>query len=169
MGDDQAKPQVQLDADLQRQIRDGRKFTVAEAIGRMGGPGMMKGASPITQKQQADAELQSFLERRLNTPAGALSAVLLRQVQESELLLKHLEQPLVALATYVQSILDSDYRLQELVRESDAEWGRTYGERPYFEKAGCPADPEDPYTVASVRASLSQLAEELKTGSAILR
>ena len=161
MGDDQSNSRVELDADLEREIREERKFSLAEAIGRLAGPGMMKGVSPATQKQQADAEIESFLDRHLNSPAGALSVVLLRQVKESEILLNHFEQPLVALVMYVQSVLDSEYLLQELARDSDVEWGRTYGERPCFEKEGCPPDPDDPYTTASVRAILSQLAEKL--------
>ena len=124
---------------------------------------MMKGVSPATRKQQAEAEIESYLERHLMSPAGALSAVLFRQVRESELLLNNLDQPLVVLASYAQRVLDSEYLLGELVRESDVEWGRVYGERPFFQKEGCPPDQEDPYTVESVRITLSQLIEKLTT------
>ena len=161
MGVDQPDRPAMTDADLEREIREGRKFSLAEAIGRLAGPGMMKGVSPATRKQQADAKLQSFLERHLNSPAGALSTVLLRQVSESDLLLSNLDQPLIVLASYVQRILDSEYLLQELVRQADTEWGRAYGERPYFEKDGCPPSPDDPYTTASVRIALSQLMDKL--------
>src|SRR5262245_1284990 len=161
MSDDQSERESQDLANLQREIRDGRKFSLAEAIGRLAGPGMMKGVSPATRKQQAEAALESFLERHLNSPAGALSAVLLRQVNGSELLLSHLDQPLVVLASFVQRILNSEYLMQELVRDVDVEWGRTYGERPYFQKDGGPPDPEDPYTTQSVQTTLSRLMEEL--------
>ena len=166
MADDPSpeKP-VQLDADLEREIREERKFNLAEAIGRLAGPGAMKGVSPATRKQQAVAELASFLERRLASPAGALTAVLLRQVKESDLLLSNLDAPLVVLASFLERILASEYLLQELVREADVEWGRAYGERPYFQKEGCAPHQDDPYTTASVQAALSQLlaqiAEEL--------
>src|SRR5262245_36088451 len=103
MSDDQAKLPPQELVDLQQEILKERKFSLAEAIGRLAGPGMMKGTSPATRKQQAEATLESFLERHLNSPAGALSAVLLRQVKESELLLNNLDQPLVVLASHVQS------------------------------------------------------------------
>jgi hypothetical protein len=53
------------------------------------------------------------------------------------------------------------YLLKEIVGEADIEWGRTLGEQPYFEKAGCPAHPDDPYTFASVRNTLSGLLKEL--------
>jgi hypothetical protein len=161
MGDNRPKNPVQLDTDLEREIREGRKFSVAEAIGRLAGPGMMKGVSPATQKQQAEAALESFLERHLNSPAGALSVVLFRQIKESQVLLANLEQPLAALATFVRQVLDSEYRLQELVRESDVEWGRVYGERPLFQKEGCQPEQDDPYTVESVRATLTKFAETL--------
>src|SRR5262245_39952089 len=131
MGDDQPQRPALSDADLEREIREGRKFSLAEAIGRLAGPGMMKGVSPATRKQQAEAQIESYLDRHLNSPAGALSVVMLRHVKESELLLNNLDQPLVVLAACCQRVLDSEFLLQELVRESDVEWGRAYGERPY--------------------------------------
>ena len=161
MSEEQQKPKFILDADLEREIRDGRKFTLAEAIGRLAGPGMMKGVSPATRKQQAEAEIETYLDRNLNTAAGALSVVLLRQVKESELLLNNLDQPLVVLAACVQRVLDSDYLLADLVRQADVEWGRVYGERPHFQRAGAPAHEDDPYTAASVRGTLSQLLQKL--------
>jgi hypothetical protein len=163
MNDDKPKQRSEADAELEREIRDGRKFSLADAIGRLAGPGMMKGVSPATRKQQAEAEIESYLERNLMSPAGALSTVLFRQVRESDLLLNNLDQPLIVLASCVQRVLESDYRLSELVRESDVEWGRVNGERPFFQKEGCPPDQEDPYTVESVRIILSQLIGKLTT------
>jgi hypothetical protein len=163
MSDDKPKRRSEADAELEREIRDGRKFSLAEAIGRLAGPGMMKGVSPATRKQQAEAEIESYLERHLMSPAGALSAVLFRQVRESDLLLNNLDQPLIVLASCVQRVLDSEYLLHELVRESDVEWGRIYGERPFFQKEGRPPEQEDPYTAESVRIILSQLIEKLTT------
>jgi len=161
MSDDQSKRRSEADTALEREIRDGRKFTLAEAIGRLAGPGMMKGVSPATLKQQSEAQIESFLDRNLNSPAGALSVVLLRQVKQSDLLLNNLDQPLIVLASHIQRTLDSDYLLQELVREADVEWGSAYGERPHFQQEGRPPDQDDPYTVESVRTALSQLTEKL--------
>ena len=161
MSDEQPKPQFKPDAELEREIREGRKFTLAEAIGRLAGPGMMKGVSPATRKQQAEAEIESYLDRNVNSAAGALSVVLLRKAKESDLLLDNLDRPLAALADYIQRILDSEYLLEELVRECDVEWGRVYGERPYFQKAGSPPHADDPYTAPSMRSTLSQLKEKL--------
>ena len=165
MGNEQPKPRSQADADLQREIREGRKFSLAEAIGRLAGPGMMKGVSPATYQQQAEAAIESFMDRNLHTAGGALSVVLLREVKQSDLLLANLEQRLVVLAEHIQRILDSDYRLQELVREADVEWGRVYGERPLFQKEGSPPHQDDPYTVASVRSTLTQLIDKLATAN----
>ena len=161
MSDNQNKQCSESDAELEREIRQERKFTLAEAIGRMAGPGALKGASPVPRLQQAAAEIQEYLDRHLVDAAGVLSGVLLRQVRESELLLKSFEQPLVALAGHVQQILGSEYALKELVREADVEWGRVFGERPCFEGDGCPPAPADPYTLESVRAALIQLMAEL--------
>jgi hypothetical protein len=161
MSDNQNKQRSQSDAELEREIRQERKFTLAEAIGRMAGPGAMKGESPVTRLQQAVAEIQEYLDRHLVDSARVLSGVLLRQVRESELLLKSFEQPLVALAGYVQHILGCEYALKELVREADVEWGRVFDERPYFERDNCPPAPADPYTLESVRAALIQLMAEL--------
>ena len=84
-----------------------------------------------------------------------------RHVKGSELLLNNFDQPLVVLASYCQRVLDSDYLLEELVRDADIEWGRVMDERPYFEKEGSPRHPDDPYTVESVRNALSGLLKQL--------
>ena len=138
MSDRQSTPRSQADADLEREVREGRKFSLAEAIGRLAGPGMMKGVSPATFRQQAEAAIETHLDSNLRSAGGALSVVLLRQVKQSDLLLANPEQPLVVLAAHLQRILNSDYLLQELAREADVEWGRIYGERPFFEKEGVP-------------------------------
>jgi hypothetical protein len=164
MSDDNEKQRSEPDAELEREIRKGRKFTVAEAIGRMAGPGAMKGVSPVTREQQAIAEIENWLGQHMSAGDGELQVVLLRGVKESEVLLRNFEQPLVVLAAYFQQVLDSGYRLRELVREADIEWGRVQGERPHFEREGSPPDPDDPYTSESVRKTLTELVEQLNAG-----
>jgi hypothetical protein len=164
MCDKQPKRPADTNTDLEREIRKGRKFSLAEAIGRLAGPGMMKGESPITRKQQSEAEIESYLRHHLMDAAGALPVVLLRRVKESELFLNHFDQPLFVLASGIQRVLDSEYLLKQLVREADIEWGRIMGQRPYFEEEGCPPHPDDPYTNESVRATLSQLLGKLTAG-----
>ena len=161
MSDHQDKQRSEAESELEREIREGRKFTLEEAIARLAGPGSMKGESPVARMQQAEIEIGSWLRSHLTDAGGPLEVVLHRHVKGSELLLNNFEQPLIVLAGYCKQVLDSDYRLGELVREIDIEWGRIMGERPYFEKEGLPRHPDDPYTVESVRAALEQLAAGL--------
>jgi hypothetical protein len=165
MGDKPDKRRSKADVELEREIREGRKFTLEEAIGRLAGPGAMKGESPVARLQQAAIEIESWLRSHLADGGGALALVVSRQIKGSELLLNNFDQPLIVLASCCKRALDSDYFLQELVREADLEWGRMMGERPYFEKAGAPSHPDDPYTVASVRSALSGILEQLAAGA----
>src|SRR5262249_34822078 len=161
MSDDSSKPRSKADEELEREIRKERKFSAVEALGRMAGPGAMKGASPITRKQQAEAQIQAWLEQHLCDAGGPLQVVLLRQIGQSETLLSQYDQPLVALTCYCQRVLASEPLLNELVRGADFEWGRLFGERPHFDKEGCSPDADDPYTIASVRVTLSTMIQQL--------
>jgi hypothetical protein len=166
MSDEPKKQKSEADAELEREIRKERKFNLAEAIGRMAGPGAMKGVSPVTRKQQAAVEIENWLRKHVSMGDGELQVVLLRHIKGSELLLHHFEQPLFVLGTYCEQLLDSDYRLRELVRDTDVEWGRVHGERPYFEQEGVSPHPDDPYTFESVRGALSGLIQQLAAGEA---
>jgi len=151
-------------ADLEREIRAERKFSLAGAIGRLGGGRLMKGASPVTRMRQAELEIKLFLEEHLADAEGALSVVLKRQVRDSDILLAAgYEQPLGALVQVAERILSSEERLQSFVHEVDAEWGRMYLERPHFEEPGQPPDRTDPYTFTSVRVQLSLLLDKLSS------
>jgi hypothetical protein len=152
----------EADAELEREIRKGRKFTLQEAIGRLA-DGAMKGESPVARMQQAEAEIESWLRSHLADAGGVLDVVLHRHVKGSELLLNNFDQPLVVLASFCQRVLDSDYLLEELVRDADIQWGRVLGERPFFEKKGSAQHPDDPYTVESVRATLAGILKQLAT------
>jgi hypothetical protein len=164
MSDEQAKPQSEADAALQREILQGREFSLADAIGRMAGPGIMKGVSPVSPLEQAGEAIRDYLTRNLTDASGNLRLALQRCAAGSDFLLKGCDQPLAALADYVRRVLGSEHLLAELVREADVEWGRMYDERPHFQKEGQPADPDDPYTVESVRLALGQLVGALTTG-----
>lgn len=161
MSGKQKKQRSKEDDELEREIRQGRKFNLAEAIGRLAGPGAMKGVSPVPRMQQAAVEIGNWLRSHMSPGSGELQVVLLRWIEGSELLLANFEQPLVVLAAFCQQVLDSEYRLHELVREADVEWGRVLGERPLFEKQGSPPDPNDPYTIESVRKTLSGIIGQL--------
>ena len=164
MSDNKDTQHSEADAELEREIRKGRKFTLEEAIGRMAGPGAIKGVSPVTRMQQAAVEIENWLRHHMSAGNDELQAVLLRRVKGSELLLNNFDQPLVVLAGFCQQVLDSHYLLQELVREADVEWGQVQGERPYFEREGSPPDRNDPYTFESVRKTLAGLIEQLGAG-----
>src|SRR5690242_10552685 len=123
MSDDPGQQPSQGEAELEGEIRRERKFTLAEAIGRLAGPGAMKGISPVTRLRQADLQIEAWLEKHL-PDTGGLAIVLHREVKESEILLNNLDQPLIALAGFCQQVLDSDYLMRELVRNADTEWGR---------------------------------------------
>ncbi len=161
MSDDRDKQRSEADAELEREIRQGRKFTAQEAMGRMIGPGAMKGGSAISQVQEAEIAIGVWLRNNLRDPAGALQALLHRQLEGSMLLLDNLDRPLIALAGYCQRVLASDHRLEELVRQADVEWGRRMGERPYFNREGVPPHPDDPYTNDSVRAALDEVVTKI--------
>jgi hypothetical protein len=161
MSDNKDTQRSEADAELEREFRKGRKFTLAEAIGRMAGPGAMKGVSPVTRLEQAAVEIENWLRHHISAGNDELQIVLLRRIKGSELLLKNFDQPLAVLAASCQQVLDSDYLLKELVREADVEWGRVLGERPYFEKEGSPPHSADPYTFESVRHTLCLLVTQL--------
>ena len=149
-------PQGISDADLEREIRQGRKFTPEEAMGRLAGPGAMKGASAISRQQEAENRVGVWLAANIADSSGMLRTVLHRHLKASKLLLDNVEDPSVAAAAYLRQILASEERLREIVREADSEWGRAMDERPHFEREGQPPHPDDPYTAASVRMALDE-------------
>ncbi|WP_375787346.1 hypothetical protein ACE10Z_07450 [Bradyrhizobium sp. Pha-3] len=161
MSDDKDKQRSEADAELEREIRQGRKFTAQEAMGRMIGPGAMKGGSAVPRVQEAETGIGTWLRSNLTDSTGALQELLHRQLKGSELLLNNLDQPLLALADYCKQVLASDHRLEELVREADVEWGRRMDERPHFNREGSPAHPDDPYTNDTVRMALGEVVTKI--------
>ncbi len=160
MNEEQAKATDEDEA-LEIEIRSQRKFSLVEAIGRMGGD-LLKGSSPVTGKRQAELAIEHYLRKHLLDAEGALQVVLLRRAKESEILLKGYEQPFDALSRLLENLLDSEERLRRFVGQVDAEWGRLYSERPYFEIEGRSPHPQDPYTLASVRGQLNRLLAMLQ-------
>jgi len=161
MTDDHRGQRSEADGELERDMRQGRKFTPTEAMARLAGPGAMKGASPVSPVQQAETEIGNWLRSNFPDTAGALQMLLQRNLKGSELLVDNVDQPLSALAGYCKRVLKSDLLLNELVRQADVEWGRRMDERPYFEREGSAAHPDDPYTRESVRRSLADALKRL--------
>ncbi len=166
MSDPKPTPESESNAEIEREIRLERGFSLRDSIARLAGPGMLKGESPVTLKRQAAAVIQEFLARRLVDADGVLRSVLLSHVRDGDTLLGALDRPIPALAEYLRRVLESDYRLEELVREVDREWGRQFDERPHFEGPGKEAHPDDPYTIAGVREELSRLLAGIDAGEA---
>ncbi len=52
MSDTKQTPPSADEADVEREVRLGRKFSLSEAIGRMGGKGLLKGESPVAPKRR---------------------------------------------------------------------------------------------------------------------
>ena len=151
------------DIGLQQDMLWGRKFSLAEAIGRLAGGGLLKGDSPVPGKKQAEYTVERYLEQNLVDAAGALETVLLRRVRDSEIFLQRgHEKPLTTLAVMTEHILSSEQLLQTFVTEVDREWGRMYRELPHLQKPGEPPHDDDPYTFRSVRKTLTNLVETLR-------
>ena len=155
MSDTDRTPDSHPAAEAEREIRDKRRFTVEEAVGRLAGPGAMKGGSAVSRTQEAQNAVRAWLSANVPDPAGALNVVLHRNLRDSELLNAHLDDPPAAAATYLRLALGSDHRLREIVRQADAEWGQAMDERPYFDVEGRVPHADDPYTTETVRAALT--------------
>lgn len=153
-------PKKKHEDDLEREIRAGRPFDLAEAIGRAGGASL-KGASPVAAARQALLGAKALLEARLPDADGSLLRTILARLEnETPLLAGHADDPAAALAAWLDRVLASAADLSALVRDADARWGRDYDERPRFEGDGPPAA-DDPYTEAGVRTLLTDLRRGL--------
>ena len=156
MTNDDRERQHEADAQIEREIRQGRKLTAVDLMSHLAGPGAMKGASPVSPVQQAETEIATWLGTNLDDAGGALKAVLHRHLKGSALLYNHLDRPLAALASYCRSLVAADRLLREIVGEADVEWGRQMAERPHFERDGAAPHPDDPYTFEGVRRTLDK-------------
>jgi len=162
---DDDKSRADAEAEIEREIRQGRKLNARDLMAHIAGPGSMKGGSPISPVKEAETELGVWLGANLPDPEGALRAVLLRSLKGSARLLDNLDRPLVALAEHCRALLGSEALLRDAVNEADVEWARAMEERPFFERDGAPPHPDDPYTVDGVRRALAQALEALDAGN----
>nr|CRH06741.1 conserved protein of unknown function [Candidatus Magnetococcus massalia] len=154
------------DKEVEKEILSQQKFTMAGAIGRAAGGGVMRGASPVSRQKQAINHIEAYIRNNCPDPSGALNSVLARRVKNSTPTVeKQLEQPLLALAEIIQTILASESALFEFVRQVDLHWGEMYQERPHFQQPGQTPHSEDEYTHNSVRESLLALLEKTKTSN----
>ncbi|MEA5535194.1 hypothetical protein [Crocosphaera sp. XPORK-15E] len=148
---------------IQQEILSGRKFSLAEAIGREGGD-FLKGESPVPKLLQATTEIKTFIAQNLQDSSGALQIILQTWVTNDEAgVSQYLNTPLDALRQLLKTILDHPELLYELVRQVDFKWGQLYDERPYFQSPGQTPHPDDEYTHESVKAMLLTLLNTLET------
>lgn len=160
-GDDAPAARADDDDALEREIRRDRPFDLAEAIGRAAG-GSLKGASPVPAGRQLLLEAKALLQARLDDADGALTDTLLaRLADDPPLLDRHRGMPAAALRELLDGLLSRETLLADLVRETDARWGRAYDERPRFELPGRPTAADDPYTLAGVHVRLTALRDRL--------
>ncbi len=147
---------------VQQELRDQQKFSIAGAIGRAGS-GLMKGESPISRQEQSITVITQWIDQMTTDPSGALKSVLRHRVRDSEVLVtRNLNQPCNTLREIIDTILASDYALQEFVRQVDVRWGEMYHERPMFQSEGQAPHPADEYTYESVLQNLILLLEKLQ-------
>jgi hypothetical protein len=149
------------DRETTEAIRRQRKFDLSEAVAREAA-GSLKGASPVPGARQVLAGIEQILEAHLDDPDGSLLRTLLARLELNlPLLADHFDDPAGALLKMLEEILSTESSLAELVRQTDARWGREYQERPHFNLPGRPDHPADPYTPASVRQALERLLAAL--------
>lgn len=151
-------------SNIQREILSGRQFSLAEVIGREGGT-FLKGDSPIPRLFQAIAEIHCFIGQHLRDSSGAVQTILQIWVKLDEAQVsQHLNSPLRALEAILEDITEPTRisTFYEFVRQVDMEWGRIYGERPYFQQPGQAPHPNDEYTHESVRQQLNEFLNLLK-------
>lgn len=147
-------------AAIEREIRARRKFSLSDALGSKDGGGHLAGGSPVSPLEQAQTAALQFVAAHLDDPDGALAAMLAQRVRsDGPTLARHLDRPLAGLVAVIDKLLARSEWLAEFVRDVDAEWGRRYQVPPHFEQPGVPADPLDPYTIASVRSALQRLQD----------
>ncbi|MBE9062036.1 hypothetical protein IQ256_13810 [cf. Phormidesmis sp. LEGE 11477] len=146
-----------LTNDLQREIRNERRFSLAEAIGREGGS-FMKGESAIPRPLKAANEIKQFIAAHSLDPSGTLANELSAWSIADIRLSRQLETPLVALAQIVESLLNEPVIFYEFARQVAIAQSKLTGDRPYFQQPGQPPDLDADYTHSSIRQYLLEIA-----------
>ncbi|MEM6611812.1 MAG: hypothetical protein AAF652_06055, partial [Cyanobacteria bacterium P01_C01_bin.72] len=131
----QKQPETDEELLLQQDILESRPYSLAEAIGREGGT-FLKGESTVPKLVQVITQINTFIDRNLDDPAAALQAILHQWIKGDPRVSQYKATPLVALREILQTILDNQNLLYELVRQVDIKWGQMYGERPHFQQPG---------------------------------
>ena len=121
----------------------------------------MSGGSPTSRQTQAINALQVYLSTHTVDSCGALNSILMQWVENDANLAVNLDQPTVALAHTIDSILANESTLYEFVRQVDMRYGQLFQEIPIFQSPGDSPDPRDEYTHQSVTLILQALRSTL--------
>ncbi|AFZ55361.1 hypothetical protein WEU38_17235 [Cyanobacterium aponinum AL20118] len=160
---EEKKQDLDQDLELQKDIYQGREFTLADFIAKEGGD-FLKGESPVPKIVQLKTEINFFIKNNLKDLSGSLQAVLQDWVNISDdKISSNRENPLNALSLIIEEIISNDNLYYEFVRQVDLKWGQMYQERPYFQKPGQIPHPEDEYTHDSVKIQLLDLLTRVKS------
>ena len=152
--------QNSLPKNLEQEVRTGRKFSLAEAIGREGSD-FMKGESAIPRPLKAIVTINRFITTHLLDANGALSTTLQSWAQEDIRVSRHLDDPLTALTQIVEGLINEPATFQEFFRQVAIAQSKLTGDRPYFQKVGHSPHPAAQYSHASVKSQLSTLLQLL--------
>lgn len=145
------------DMELRRDALRGREFSLADFIGQEGG-GFLKGESPVPLIVQLKTEIKLFVSNNLRDSSGALQAVLQNIIDGAdEEISTHKNQPLLALKVLINKIISNNNIYYDFVKQVDVKSGQISGDRPYFQKPGQLAHPDDEYSHESVKEKLLEL------------
>ena len=153
---------------IQREIRQQRKFSLAEAIGREGGS-FIKGESTIPRPLRAIAKINQFIIAYLPDPTGALSTTLQAWAKDDIRVSRQLDTPLVALGQIIDSMLLEPTTLCEFARQVAIAHSHLTGDDVVFPKEirSHPQRLNQPpleaaYTYTAIKLELSTLLERLQ-------
>ncbi|MEL6779396.1 MAG: hypothetical protein AAFO06_19300 [Cyanobacteria bacterium J06597_16] len=147
--------------DLEREIRLGRKFSMAEALGREGGS-FMKGESTIPRPLRAKHTINQFITQHLRDPSSALSTTLQTWTNNDIRVSKQLDTPLIALAQILESLLGEAVTFSEFSRQVAIAQSHITGDRPYFQAPGSEPHPNADYTHHTIQTELLELLATLE-------
>ena len=145
---------------LQKEIRAGRKFSLAEAISREGGD-FIKGELVIPRPLKAANEIKQFIATHSLEPSGVLATELSAWSIADIRFSRQLETPLTALSQIVESLLHEPTTFYEFARRVAIAQSKVTGDRPYFQQPNQPPHPEADHTHSSISQYLSKMAELL--------
>ncbi|MEM8505124.1 MAG: hypothetical protein AAF716_18455 [Cyanobacteria bacterium P01_D01_bin.1] len=153
-------PEKETVREIEKEIRSGRKFSIAEAIGREGGS-FMKGESVVPRPLRAANEIKQFIAAYSSEPTGVLASELYLWVTADIRVSAQLDTPLVAFAQIVETLLDEPTFFYEFARQVAIAHSRLTGDRPYFQQPNHPPHPEADYTHDAIRQYLSEISTAL--------